>query len=418
MFSYGAGLECVLLQPKFNFRKYPNDKQTIDIRFATFNYPSDLAVQGFVDNPLRFNEFYDGTETFKNNAIWSYDSSNYFTSVNGGFSYAWYQVNVERMGSGIVIRLVLPITLLVLLASLTFWASEENRIEIAITLLLAISALYIVILGNIPLVGYLTTVDSYVFAMFIVLVFVCVCHQLHFTLSRKQDIWPLRIFYCRAIEAFGRAVLIPYVMLFFVMDFEFGNNSGQTGFIFSLAIVFVCTLSLKEFAGVYVSYIQAMQRLVAKINDDETTLKHVSWFELLVINVIIFRKISASSIYLVEFFAGHDLLYFQNNNALQGMRVKEMGKSQTYSSDSVDTSRPKDAGIELKDLSNSTTSAIHVNVGMIQQRGSESYTSSAYAAGNDHITTSSQVIHNKRASQRRSSRFTPGFVESEGFDCT
>eukprot|EP01031_Cornospumella_fuschlensis_P035126 gene35126-42544_t len=413
MFSYGAGLECVLLQPKFNFRKYPHDKQTIDIRFTTFNYPSDLAVQGFVVNPLRFNEFYDGSQTFKNNAIWRYDSYTYFTSENLGFSYAWYQVSVSRIGSGIVIRLVLPITLLVLLAGSTFWASEENRIEIAITLLLAVSALYIVILGNIPLVGYLTAVDNYVFAMFIVLVVVCVSHQLHFTLSLKQDIWPLRIFYVRLIEGFGRAVLIPYVLLFFVVDFELGKDSAMSGVLIGIAVMFLCTLSLKEVRDVYASCIGAIKRLVAKINDDETTLKHVSWFELLVINVIIFRKISASSIYLVEFFAGHDLLYFQNE-APVGMKVREMGKSQTYTSQSAESSRPTNAGIELNNTSSSTLSALYGGTG--QQSSNISYTSSSYAAGNDKTSTEGNHNNSKRASQRRSQRFNPGFVEPDSFD--
>ena len=52
--------------------------------------------------------------------------------------------------------------MLLLLSALTFWLSYENRVDTTITLLLSVSALYIVILGNIPMVGYLTNVDTFV----------------------------------------------------------------------------------------------------------------------------------------------------------------------------------------------------------------------------------------------------------------
>jgi hypothetical protein len=39
---------------------------------------------------------------------------------------------------------------------LTFWANLDDRINMTMTILLSVSALYVVILGNIPLLGYLT----------------------------------------------------------------------------------------------------------------------------------------------------------------------------------------------------------------------------------------------------------------------
>lgn len=68
-----------------------------------------------------------------------------------------------RRAYGVVIRLVLPMALLILLGSITFWVSYDHRVDVTITILLAMSALYIVILQNIPLVGYLTNVDRFVF---------------------------------------------------------------------------------------------------------------------------------------------------------------------------------------------------------------------------------------------------------------
>lgn len=68
-----------------------------------------------------------------------------------------------RRAYGVVIRLVLPMALLIFLGVITYWVLPENRLDVTLTILFAMSALYIVILQNIPLVGYLTDVDKYVF---------------------------------------------------------------------------------------------------------------------------------------------------------------------------------------------------------------------------------------------------------------
>lgn len=53
--------------------------------------------------------------------------------------------------------------MLMLLASSTFWAgSPEARIAATTTVLIAVAALYIVVVGYVPLVGYATLNDKYV----------------------------------------------------------------------------------------------------------------------------------------------------------------------------------------------------------------------------------------------------------------
>ena len=52
------------------------------------------------------------------------------------------------------------------LAGATFFISNaEARIASTTGLLIAVTALYIIILGNIPFVGYATTIDSFVLVM-------------------------------------------------------------------------------------------------------------------------------------------------------------------------------------------------------------------------------------------------------------
>ena len=76
-------------------------------------------------------------------------------------------------------RLAIPILILSMLAVFAYWSDPNDRINITITLLLAISALYIVVFQNIPMVGYLTRFDSYVISMFCILSGCCLIHVLN-----------------------------------------------------------------------------------------------------------------------------------------------------------------------------------------------------------------------------------------------
>lgn len=178
IFTLSYALDVTFVQPGFDFTTYPNDAQSLIVRFFVYNFKSDYVQLGFNGGQgIQFNQFIDGENTFQTNQIWSYqDSSCYITTGNSN-SYAVYQIDVERYGSGIIVRLVLPITFLLLLSGLTFWVIYENRVDTTITILLSISALYIVILGNIPLVGYLTNVDKFVFAVSIISLYIFIkCH--------------------------------------------------------------------------------------------------------------------------------------------------------------------------------------------------------------------------------------------------
>lgn len=111
--------------------------------------------------------FITGGDTFKQNQIWTYKSataSTYNSQGSSSKTSVWMaQIYVERKGVGIILRLIVPLFLLLLLAAVTFWMTTEERVNVTITIMLSVSALYIVILGNIPLVGYLTDLDKFVF---------------------------------------------------------------------------------------------------------------------------------------------------------------------------------------------------------------------------------------------------------------
>jgi hypothetical protein len=156
------------MQPSLAFEQYPSDKQIIHLRFGSYAYSQTYFKMAFLgsSDQLSLNQNYDKSYTFESNPIWEFDnsSSSYELYLSGSnYLNAIYHIHVSRHGSGIVVRLILPIALLTILGGLTFWAQAESRVDSTITLLLSVSALYIVILGNIPMVGYLTAIDTYVF---------------------------------------------------------------------------------------------------------------------------------------------------------------------------------------------------------------------------------------------------------------
>lgn len=61
------------------------------------------------------------------------------------------RIYVQRNPEGLVMRLAFPVFLLVVLGGVAFWADPGDRLNISITVLLAISALYIVVFQNIPM---------------------------------------------------------------------------------------------------------------------------------------------------------------------------------------------------------------------------------------------------------------------------
>ncbi|CAE7558231.1 unnamed protein product [Symbiodinium microadriaticum] len=113
-----------------------------------------------MDNSISDLISYDGTRHFYMNSEWKY-------------------------ANGVVVRLAIPITMLLILAGATFWVGHpESRITATTGLLIAITAIYIVLIGNVPFVGYATRIDSFVLVMLGVLAGVIVVHVFHMLVYR------------------------------------------------------------------------------------------------------------------------------------------------------------------------------------------------------------------------------------------
>ncbi len=185
------------MQPKFTFALYPKDNQTIHIRYGSYALNEDYFNLYVYDSPgdgfpaISYNIYYDKSITFLSNPVWKHNPSwnTYMVYLSSSrFQNVVFHIPVARDSRGVVTRLVVPIAILTVLGGVIFWSNPEDRVNFTITLLLSVSALYVVILNNIPLVGYLTAIDQYCIMMFAILALATIFHQIYYVLMQKTQL--------------------------------------------------------------------------------------------------------------------------------------------------------------------------------------------------------------------------------------
>ena len=164
-------------------------------------------------------------------------------------------------------RLAFPMLLLTILAAASFWSDINDRVGTTMTILLAISALYIVVFANVPMIGYLTKFDTFVVALFVILFGCCNLHSLTIRFQKEGafDKYPLRPLYLRLTEFIGRLFVIPITLYMYLSTFK------QTGpeLIISWTIVagFILFVGSREFFGI---------RKVARVTMNNIKVKVIS----------------------------------------------------------------------------------------------------------------------------------------------
>ena len=185
-------------QQHFSFQEFPDDTQLIKIRYGSFGYDSTELQLRLGRSPLSFvpvlgvddiNGTTNGLYNFYLHSEWQYTTGdgfygNYVTGVGDSdmlnYTDVMFVLPVNRCApisslseiphksftttmkrrytNGFVVRLVIPVAIFMVLAGMTFYVSNiETRISSATGLLIAVSALYVVMIDSIPFVGNLLT---------------------------------------------------------------------------------------------------------------------------------------------------------------------------------------------------------------------------------------------------------------------
>lgn len=224
-------------QSTMNYEEYPCGTQNITIRFFSFTLAASQLVFQSMPNymknglhapPVDF-IYPQGSSTpaFQQNPVWTLEET--------GFDYTSWQLSpglysrpfgivtfkISRKSTGILKRLCMPILLIMLLCALSYWSTVNDRIATTVTALLAIAALYIAIVGSIPLVGYMTRLDEYMLMMFIIIFTNTIFHMIvvRLNVQEKGVNWPLRKLTVRLIEFTGRVTMIPWIVITYLVCF-------------------------------------------------------------------------------------------------------------------------------------------------------------------------------------------------------
>ena len=247
-------------QEQLDFADYPMDTQVFNIRFEPYSLPVSMAEIGWQSPPYILysnGKSYD----FENNAMWTYISTSNSTEVvNYGTSDKpyWNSVGVltftfKRLPQGILVRLAVPITLLVLLAGLSFWAAKEDRVNVTITILLAVSALYIIIFSSVPMLGYLTYFDYYCLSMYTMLFAICFLHQFVYRLYDRQGKegkhYQLQRSIIRGLEVTGRIGVIPTVLIVYLILFGYAYSLPSCIFLIMCILIYMGGITMYEIPG-------------------------------------------------------------------------------------------------------------------------------------------------------------------------
>ena len=329
VFFWSRHIVLELMQPKLQFEEYPTDEQTLLIRYGSYSFNQNLLKLYFVPSAISYNQNYDGSYTFLSNPLWVHDRDSAvadFYVSSSGFKNAIFELPVKRVSNGVMLRLVLPITILTILGGFTFWSDPGARFDSTVTLLLAVSALYIVILGNIPMLGYLTAIDKYCFVMFVLLAVAALMHQGYITLMgegkvddwdkkkvqdaselekerlqiarreerRKQreaeghsdvnhdeddeddnheddwepedlvDLYPLRLIMVRVLESFGKICILPLAIIALMVTVNDGFPTHAVVVIWICTILCMLVVGYKESFHMYDAILKCNESLCLK----------------------------------------------------------------------------------------------------------------------------------------------------------
>jgi hypothetical protein len=295
-----------LIQSNFVYEKYPLDEQFIMLRYFSYGLNSSFLVQEFVNNNpsnaiVEFKSF-SGAASISTNPIWAYQPypTSYGTVVletnkpNKVRSTVHDYVYIKRQPNGILLRLALPILLLVVLGSLTFWSALESRIDSTIALLLAVSALYIVIFQSVPMLGYLTIFDIFVLTMFVILFACCVTHQVITRLATTRKENPTRDLMVCLTEAFMRLMLAPTIIAIYMVIFSQVYSTNTLIIIAVLLFLFIVFVGYREYTELRKSYL-LIKDLLNKKMFILNGFEKASRMDVFIFNVYYFNKFNSNT---------------------------------------------------------------------------------------------------------------------------
>ena len=168
--------------------------------------------------------------------------------------------------------------------------------------------------------------------MFLLLVAVISMHQVYATLKQKVDRWPLRAITLRLIEFTGRVFILPFIVVYFLKMITFQDALFTSEALIGVTIAITVIIAIQEFFGVRIAVIRAVDALIEKVNDPDTTVKDLSLPEIFVLNWMQFGMISFSKLHVAKELQDKGALTRFSTAALQIKHLAQVNDLILYSS--------------------------------------------------------------------------------------
>lgn len=120
-------------------------------------------------------------------------------------------------------------------------------------------------------------------------------HQVYATMKMKNEKWPLRAVGLRFIEFVGRVFVVPFIVCFFAVIVLMDQNSGSSTILMVLFLITALFVSYQEWRGLARSKVDAVENLIAKVNNPELNIQDLATVEILVINYLKYGIFSTST---------------------------------------------------------------------------------------------------------------------------
>ena len=172
--EYGETFYAKVETP-MDLRLYPFDRQSLEIFFHPNVYNRSELVLVPDDRLSRTWDQNMGIAEWEREAVLLSERSVeivHFDDTRYTVSEFVAKIDINRQPLHILISIILPLVVLVCLTWSVFWMDEEsisNRINISFIGILSVVAYYFVILDSVPKVAYLTLIDAFMIATFLIL---------------------------------------------------------------------------------------------------------------------------------------------------------------------------------------------------------------------------------------------------------
>jgi hypothetical protein len=248
-------LLATFAEPQMSFRKFPRDVQNFSLVIQSYAHDNKFVILQLYNSSVILNEDSQlKTPYVEQNQLWTYlDYSAYVQNdllpspLNPERTYSTGYINLRfgRQPLGVVLRLALPITFLIIIVGFSFWAEPDKRLDVTLQMLLVVGAMYVIIGQIIPFVGYMTTMDIFITTVFGLLSVVVMIHFVTLILDKKVKDYPLNIFLRDIIQWVFRALWIPMCIVLFIYFFNIPETLFVTVFFSTTAFLLFVNALLK-----------------------------------------------------------------------------------------------------------------------------------------------------------------------------